>query len=1540
MKILYVEDEYAHVVLTQRSLEENFSSEFELLHAETIAKGLDILDSHPDIELILTDLRLPDGSGLDLLDKINRRGMPIAVVLVTGQGDEENAVAALKAGAADYLVKQSDYLLRLPVAISNAVARSRLQREQAALREAEVKYQSLVEQTPAVVFLDRADERGTPVYISPRIESISGHTVEEWLADPTLWYKLLHPDDLERVSKAYQSSITSGLPYTDEYRLLHADGHIVWIKENSNLIRDNSGVPLYWQGIMLDVTGEKESQAAIKESEERFRRVFHSSPIATCVVSLEDGRFIDANKAFLELTGISLGELINRTSIELGFWHSNPEQARGSFVEELKKFKTIQGREIQYTNVPNGPRDTLAFYELIELSGKPCVLAMFYDITEQKKSQIALQAERDFALQVLNNMGQGLTVTGENGLLEYVNPAFANMVGFPVEEILGKYPADLSPEASRAALLEQRRRRRQGVTSTYESKLLHKDGHEVPVIITGVPRMQNNKDSGTVAVVTDLTAIKRAEESLARQIKELTVLHSVATASAESTTEDMILNSTIKIISGIYTDVCGILLADETGTKLYPHPSYAGADITAWKDGVPVTEGVSGRVFKLGRAIRIDNVSREPEFIEITTGMQSELCVPIRVHERIIGVLNVESRKQAAFDDGDERFLTTVAGSLGSALERIRLFEAEQHQARESELLREATAELGTSLELRLILTSVLDSLERIVPYDSASIFLKNSEDDMDIAAAKGFDKPEKIIGKRILKTAKWTQLLHKKKPMIQADAQADPSFEKWEGSEHIRGWMGVPMVAQDEVIGFINLDSRRPNAFTERQATIAQTFANTVAVALGNARLYQDAVRAADRRAVLHQISQDVVRFSQDAEQIYSSIHGAASRLMPCDVFTISLRNTLKNTNDFVYRVEGDHRYPFESVETNRGLTSKIVETGKSIILRNTEEIGESGAVRFGPPVHVHSAVTVPMRVGERIIGTISAQAYKPNAYGDEEQALLEMLATHAATAFENARLYDETQRRLRELETINQISASLRIALTLDEMLPIVLDQSTNLLNTENGSIWLYDPSSSMLIQRMARGLEAGFNPSPIKPQDGIVGRVFTSGNIYVSRELKADPLLLQENRDKLPEGLGGVCIPIRSTAGSVGVLMIFIDSERQITKEEIHLLTILAEITGNAIHRTELFDQSQEQVRRVTALRDIDSAIASSTDLRVTLNILTDHALRHLRVDAVDVVIYRPELQSLTWFCGAGFNTPSPSRPLVRIGEGLAGQVVMKGRIDHVTDLKNSRDAQRDPILAREGFVTYIGVPLIVKGQIKGVFEIFHRSPLSPNADWIQFLQTLAGQAAIAIDNAHLFENLQRSNQELMQAYDTTLEGWARALELRDRETEGHARRVTELTLQLARQLGIRDEELVDIYRGVLLHDIGKMGVPDQILKKTGPLTESEWEEMRRHPQFAYDLLSPITYLRSALDIPYCHHEHWDGSGYPRGLRGEQIPLSARIFSAVDIWDALLSDRPYRKAWPREKVLEYIREISGTILDPKIAETFLIMMEHLND
>jgi putative two-component system response regulator len=194
----------------------------------------------------------------------------------------------------------------------------------------------------------------------------------------------------------------------------------------------------------------------------------------------------------------------------------------------------------------------------------------------------------------------------------------------------------------------------------------------------------------------------------------------------------------------------------------------------------------------------------------------------------------------------------------------------------------------------------------------------------------------------------------------------------------------------------------------------------------------------------------------------------------------------------------------------------------------------------------------------------------------------------------------------------------------------------------------------------------------------------------------------------------------------------------------------------------------------------------------------------------------------------------------------------------------------------------------------------------------------------------------QKLRNVHTELLEAYEETIAGWSRAMDLRDRETEGHSQRVTDLTLKMAKMFGMSDEELVHVRRGALLHDMGKLGIPDSVLQKQDKLSEEELEVMRKHPQFAYDLLNPIEYLRGALDIPYCHHEKWDGTGYPRGLKGEEIPVAARLFAVVDVWDALTSDRPYRFAWKKEDALNHIREQAGKHFDPQVVDLFFKVIE----
>ncbi|MFH2011714.1 MAG: PAS domain S-box protein [Pseudomonadota bacterium] len=374
---------------------------------------------------------------------------------------------------------------------------------------------------------------------------------------------------------------------------------------------------------------------------------------------------------------------------------------------------------------------------------------------------------------------------------------------------------------------------------------------------------------------------------------------------------------------------------------------------------------------------------------------------------------------------------------------------------------------------------------------------------------------------------------------------------------------------------------------------------------------------------------------------------------------------------------------------------------------------------------------------------------------------------------------------------------------------------------------------------------------------------------------------------------------------------------------------------EVVRDVTERKQLLDQVKQRLERLEALRAIDMAITASLDIRVTLSVFLEQVINTLGVDAADVLLLNTQIHNrLAFVAGRGFQTTALRHTNLPIGAGYAGRVAQERKTFCISDLqKESQDfLKQSPQLSNEDFVSYYATPLIAKGQVRGVLEVFNRTPLKPEQEWLDFLEALATQAAIAVDNAELFDDLQKSNIDLLHAYDDTLEGWSKALDLRDKETEGHSQRVTEMTLRLADQMGIRNRELVNVRRGALLHDIGKMGIPDPILLKPGALNKEEWEIMHKHPVYAYELLTPISYLRPALDIPYCHHEKWDGTGYPRGLKGKHIPLAARIFAVVDVWDALCSERPYRPAWPEEKVHEHIKEQTGKHFDPKVVEAFL--------
>ena len=604
---------------------------------------------------------------------------------------------------------------------------------------------------------------------------------------------------------------------------------------------------------------------------------------------------------------------------------------------------------------------------------------------------------------------------------------------------------------------------------------------------------------------------------------------------------------------------------------------------------------------------------------------------------------------------------------------------------------------------------------------------------------------------------------------------------------------------------------------------------------------------------------------------------------------------------------------FPRELADRYTADDQKVIQSGQPLL--GHEEPTLDGA---GTPKWI-STNKVPLRDGQgKIYGLVGVGRDITERKQSEEK-----LASQA----------EELRRRNDELARLYRASGSLisGASLSHQELAQKIVEVVQQEFGQANCSLLTVSRESNELLRLAAAGPYTGQVKNKRLSLDGpgLVPQAIRTGATINVGDVRSVPEYVSNWESARSE----LAIPLKIGNQVVGVIDVQSSEQQGFSPDDERLMSIFAERAALALEHSRLNTQTEKHLQQLLALRTIDMAISSSFDISMTLGVLLDQITRLLGVHAVDILAFNTPTQTFKFAGERGFRNHSLHHIQIKFGAGYAWNLVRERQMIVVPDIRAEADGlQRTPDLSAEQFITYIGIPVLAKGQVKGVLEIFQREPLVLEPEGFAFLEMLAGQAAIAIDNSELFERLQSSNAELGMAYDSTLEGWANALELRDKETEGHTRRVAELSTRLAQTMGVRENDILQVYRGALLHDIGKMGVPDSIVLKPGPLTDEEWVIMRKHPQYASDMLSPIAYLRQALDIPYCHHEKWDGTGYPRGLKGPQIPMPARIFAVVDVWDAITSDRPYRKAWQKEVAVQYIQEQSGRHFDPEVVKAFL--------
>ena len=635
-------------------------------------------------------------------------------------------------------------------------------------------------------------------------------------------------------------------------------------------------------------------------------------------------------------------------------------------------------------------------------------------------------------------------------------------------------------------------------------------------------------------------------------------------------------------------------------------------------------------------------------------------------------------------------------------------------------------------------------------------------------------------------------------------------------------------------------------------------------------------------------------------------------------------LSNLIGNLPGFIYRCLNDDNWTMEYLSD--GVRKILGYSPEQIVLN--KELSYQDVIHPDDREDVHQVIKKAVQKGTRY-----QMDYRIHTADNVEKWVWEQgiaIISDSSTPILEGYVTDITEKKIREfqIQAIIAIGEILRNALRLNDFCPKLIKKIKEIFQADRIALLLPTSRDQYVVIQYAEGGWEESIGEEIPLPEGLCQSSLQDGKlIFYDRDdpnTELETILNKKNNRFIS------FYPLSIDPGQRGMLVL--GRETQFKETETETMTAISDMLIPAIERSNLLTKVETQLRHLESLHAIDQAITSNFDLQVVNKIILDQVCRELDGDAADILILNKATNILENIGTTGFMDPMIRNIRVPLTTSVAGKVLLENKGVSIYDLKENPLWFLRKNLQVENFKAYFAHPMVVKGETIGVMEVFLRKVFYPDRDWEVFLEALATQAAVAHDSFVKYSELQRMQQNASTSFRNTLETWSKSLELRDVESQGHIRRVTNETIRLARELGMDENKLPDIERGALLHDIGKIGILDEILLKKGDLTDDDWKEIKRHPQIARDLLSNVKLLEDAQDIPYSHHENWDGSGYPQGLKGENIPLSARIFAVVDTYDAMTSQRPYRRAWAKSEALEYLIEQKGKKFDPHVVDLFI--------
>jgi PAS domain S-box-containing protein len=1484
--------------------------------------------------LILLDIKSQGKDGYEVCRELKKekKSSAIPVICMCAMKDKSEKMKGLQAGCADYITKplqEEEILARVKTQISLRRAQldleakhtrisarnTQLMQAEASINESEIRYRRLFEAAKDGILLVNA-RTGEIEDANPFILELLGYSLAE-LQGKRVWDIGLFKDIAANQAAFRKLSKKKFVRY-DNLPLQTRDGRTAYVEFVSNV---------------YDVSGKEVIQCNIRDisqrtqAEEKIRSLakFPSENPFPILRINQDGKILYANAAsrgLLKDWGSTIGSDTPpfwRDLVTEALTNKSQKTVDVSFGEQIFSFIVVPVLDASYVN----------------LYGR--------DITDRNKAQEALsKSEKEFRL-LAEAMPQIVWITRADGWNIYFNQQWVDYTGLTLEESYGHgWNKPFHPDDQQRAWDAWQDAVTNNASYSLECRLRRKDGLYFWWLIRGVPVIDENGEiSKWFGTCTDINEIKQVEEALKKNENRFRAL--------------------------IVNNADAITLLDASGIAIYDSPAAAGML------GYGPEDWIGQRVFEL---IHPDDLQKNRELFEEVSGNPgARINSTFRVRHK--------SGKWLWID----MVVTNLLNEPGVNAIVLNYRDVSERKTAEEALLE-------SEQKYRNLITQspdgvfIVDLQGNFLSVNGAMCKgLHYSEN--ELLAMKLWDiVPESYLvqhKKRMMKIFSGKS----------TNEPAEYQVRGKDGSENYVEVLSAPYYRENKVIGFQGIArdiTERKNAdeALARERNLLRTLIDNLPdiiyvkddqsrFVLANVALAR-AMGAATPDELLGKKDHDY--FPEElADQFYS---------VDQEVIQTGLA-VIDKEEDFIYP-DGSWGQILTTqipLRDEKGKVTRLVGIGRDITDRNRVEealrVSEEqlrlitnnmldmvvqtdleGIYLYASPSHKSILGYEPTSLlGKSTFDLIHPEDVERvrtqtfSAIQEGRSGNLEYRYRHAdgyylwlesaaALIYDNQKVpvgavfttRDITARkqaeitlgkRLKELTVLHEIAGAAAQAGSLDELLEGITQTINKSLYPDNCGVLLFDEQARVLCPHQSYvGAVNMENREIIIPLgQGVTGSVASSRKPARIANLESETNYVNVN----PESRSELCVPVLSGTRLLGVINAESVRTDAFTESDEHLMLTIARTLATAIEKIYFIEETSRRLEQVQVLHKIDTAINNSLDLSLIFSIFIDQTKQQLGVDAVDILVYQPESHYFQYLVGQGFRTSAHQRSQLRLGQGYPGQAGAERKTIHKTDLRSKNAGfLRSPDFNSEEFDTYFGVPLIAKGQLKGVLEIFQRGPLEKGREWMDFLEILAGQAAIAIDNTQLFEDLQRSNVNLRMAYDETVEGWVKSMDLRDMETKSDPKLLAEMTVKLAESFGCPPEELVHIRRGAWMHDIGKLRVPDEILQKPGALSDKEWAIMRNHPQSAFEMLSPISYLQKAVDIPFCHHEKFDGSGYPRGLKGEEIPLAARIFAVVDVFDSLTTSRPFRGAWTREEALVYIREQAGIHFDPAVVEAFL--------